>query len=206
MTLPAPATAKRGGGVKYRTIVADPPWRYDDGFALGPGHGQLEQRPLPYQSMTVEQICSIPVASLADDDSRLFLWTTNRYLPDAFRVIRAWGFIYRQTLVWHKLGVNLPASVAPNNVEFLLVGTRGAPERLATLPSATFSIARRSKHSTKPEAWLDHIEQISPGPYVELFSRRHRLGWDVWGNESANTATLESTREPDLFTALEGTA
>jgi N6-adenosine-specific RNA methylase IME4 len=107
--------------------------------------------------------------------------------------MRAWGFIYRQTLVWHKLGVNLPASIAPNNIEFILTGTRGDPERLATLPSAMFSIARKGGHSAKPEAWLDHFEQVSPGPYVELFARRHRLGWDVWGNESANTATLEAS-------------
>lgn len=176
--------------MKYRTIVADPPWTYDDGFALGPGHGVLEVRPLPYPSMSVEQICALPVSRLADEDCRLFLWTTNRYLFDAFRVMRAWGFRYRQTLVWHKIDANLPASIAPNSAEFVLVGVRGEPQRLKPLPSAVIATTRRGGHSAKPEVWMDYFEQCSPGPYVELFARRHRLGWDVWGNESANTAEM----------------
>ena len=101
--------------MKYRTIVADPPWEYPEGFALGPGHGVLEVRPLPYPSMTVEDICDLRVHELAADDCRLFLWTTNRYLNDAFEVMRAWRFKYRQTLVWHKLDANLPAHIAPNS-------------------------------------------------------------------------------------------
>jgi len=174
----------------YRTIVADPPWDYPEGFALGPGHGTLEVRPLPYGPMTVEDICELPVHELADCDCRLFLWTTNRYLDDAFIVMRAWRFKYRQTLVWHKLDANLPASIAPNSAEFLLVGTKGSPARTGTLPSAVIGTTRKGGHSAKPEAWLDHIEAVSPGPYVELFARRARFGWDYWGNQSLGTAVM----------------
>lgn len=176
--------------MRYRTIVADPPWDYPEGFALGPGHGILEQRPMPYAPMGFEEIADLPVYRLAETDCRLFLWTTNRYLEDAFTVMRAWRFRYRQTLVWHKTDANLPASVAPNSAEFVLVGTIGHPGRLRHLPSAVIGMTRRGGHSTKPEAWLDYFEQVSPPPYVELFARRHRLGWDVWGHESANTAVL----------------
>jgi N6-adenosine-specific RNA methylase IME4 len=176
--------------VKYGTIVADPPWEYPEGFALGPGHGVLEVRPLPYASMSIEDICELPVPTLAATDCRLFLWTTNRYLDDAFVVMHAWRFKYRQTLVWHKTDANLPASVAPNSVEFLLVGTQGAPKRSKALRSAMISTTRSGGHSSKPDAWLDYIEQISPGPYIELFARRARFGWDYWGDESLQTAEV----------------
>jgi N6-adenosine-specific RNA methylase IME4 len=169
---------------KYRTIVADPPWEYPEGFALGPGHGVLEVRPLPYSSMTLDDIYALPVHDLADTDCRLFLWTTNRYLDDAFTVLRAWRFKYRQTLVWHKLDANLPASVAPNSAEFVLVGTRGAPQRLTTIPSSVIATTRSGGHSAKPEVWLDYFEAVSPEPRLEMFSRRARMGWDTWGNES----------------------
>lgn len=175
---------------RYRTIVADPPWEYPEGFALGPGHGQLEVRPLPYASMTFEAICDLPVHDLADDDSRLWLWTTNRWIEDAFTVLRAWRFTYRQTLVWHKRDANLPASVAPNSAEFVLVATRGAPERLSTMPSSVVSTTRSGGHSAKPEAWLDYIEAVSPAPRLELFARRARFGWDYWGDESLQTAEV----------------
>src|SRR5690606_36197426 len=103
------------------------------------------------------------------------------YLRPAFDVLDAWGFAYRQTLVWHKRDVNLVGSVAPNSVEFVLVATRGAPTRLAPLKSALLSTTRKGGHSAKPDAFGDLVEQVSPGPYVELFCRRPRLGWDSWG-------------------------
>lgn len=176
--------------MKYRTIVADPPWEYPEGFALGPGHGQLEVRPLPYPAMSLSAIHELPVSDLADRDCRVFLWTTNRYLRASFSVLDAWGFNYRQTLVWHKLDANLPASVAPNSAEFVMVGTRGRPARLQPLPSAVISTTRSGGHSAKPECWLDYFEQVSPGPYCELFARRARFGWDYWGDESLGTAQL----------------
>ncbi len=175
---------------KYRTIVADPPWEYDEGFALGPGHGTLETRPLPYGSMSMEEIHALPVHDLADRDCRLFLWTTNRYLLSAFSVLRKWGFTYRQTLVWHKLDANLPAHIAPNSAEFILVGVRGRPKRLTTLPSAVIATTRKGGHSAKPECWLDYIEAASPAPRLEMFARRARFGWDYYGDESLGTAEM----------------
>jgi N6-adenosine-specific RNA methylase IME4 len=148
----------------------------------------VRRNPLPYSSMTIQRIRALPVRSLAAADARLFLWTTNRYLPAAFGVIEAWGFRYRQTLTWDKADA-LSGSVAPNS-EFLLVATRGSPGRLRRLPAAVIRHAQTKEHSKKPDLFTDLIEQVSPGPYVELFARRHRLGWDVWGDESANTATL----------------
>jgi N6-adenosine-specific RNA methylase IME4 len=165
----------------YATIVADPPWHYD-GFALGPGHGMLVTRPLPYSSMTLDEIAALPVGDLADADARLFLWTTNRYLPSTFGILDAWGFAYKQTLVWHKRDANLPGSVAPNSAEFVLVAVKGSPERRKPLSSAVLSTTRKGGHSAKPDAFGDLVEQVSPGPYIELFCRRPRFGWDSWGH------------------------
>ena len=167
----------------YSTIVADPPWPYEDGcVALGPGHGSLRARQsLPYSGMALADIKALPVADLAATDCRLFLWTTNRYLRDAFYVLDAWGFRYKQALVWHKLDVNLRGSVAPNSAEFVYVAVRGTPARLDTLSSSVLATTRKGGHSAKPDAFGDLVEQVSPGPYVELFCRRPRLGWDSWG-------------------------
>lgn len=181
--------------VRYRTIVADPPWEYGDGFPGGHSRraggmfSPLEVVALPYPSMTLDDIRAMPVASYAEADCRLFLWTTNRYLPAAFDVLSSWSFTYRQTLVWNKLDANLPASVAPNSAEFVIVATRGKPARCGSMPSAVVTTARGA-HSAKPDCWMDHFENVSPGPYLELFARRNRLGWDTWGNECLEHACV----------------
>jgi N6-adenosine-specific RNA methylase IME4 len=150
---------------------------------------------LPYGSMDLAAIAALPVQSFAAKDCRLFLWTTNRYLRLAFDVLEAWGFEYRQTLVWRKTGNPNPwvAHIAPNHAEYLLVGVIGKPERLSTFPSSVLSIdtnPAKAAHSQKPEAWLDYIEQASPAPRLEMFSRRARFGWDYWGDESLGTVEL----------------
>lgn len=171
----------------YSTIVADPPWHYDEGFptqSRSPSRGwsaAVETKALPYSGMSVDDICDLPVATLAAGACRLFLWTTNRYLPDSFRVMEAWGFRYRQMLVWHKRDGNMGGSVAPCSAEFLLVGVLGAPPVLAKWGTAVLSAPQSKTHSKKPAAFLDLVETVSPGPYVELFARAPRLGWDSWG-------------------------
>ena len=183
---PAPCSA-------FRCIVADPPWEYPEGFPSQTtvnGEWQpVEIKPLPYPSMTVEEICALPVTKLADKDCRLWLWTTNRYLPAAFRVMESWGFEYRQTLVWHKLDGNTGGSVAPNSAEFLLVGVRGKPGCKKRMKSSVLGLAHQ-RHSQKPKEWQYLIEQVDDGPRLEMFARRKRPGWHVWGNELANDVEL----------------
>ena len=177
---------------RYRTIVADPPWDYGrDAARWVPTDGnQADRRAIPYGAMSSAEVAALPVAALADDSARLFLWTTNRHLREAFDVLEAWGFRYRQTLVWHKLGAApWGGSVAPISAEFLLVCTKGRPPVLSRWSTSVIAIAR-SAHSQKPEAFLDLVEQTSPAPYLELFARRDRLGWDTWGNESLGTAEV----------------
>ncbi len=172
---------------RYRTIVADPPWHYDGmlgGHSRTPGkwEGAYESVPLPYQTMSVGEIADLPVSEWALTDARLFLWTTNRYLHDAFHVAEAWGFAYKQTLTWHKPDA-FAGSVAPNS-EFLLVAARGTPGRINRLASSVIAHSQTKTHSRKPDVFLDLVEQVSPGPYLELFARRQRLGWDTWGDEA----------------------
>lgn len=183
---------------KYRTIVADPPWEYGDGFPslVGPGRGKLKRatKSLPYPQMTVEDIARLPVDQLADTSAGLFLWTTNRYLRAAFDVVAAWGFTYTQTLIWVKDRRSpFVASVAPNHAEYLLVGRRGEHRWTGALRSNVIEIAAPNQWraaSQKPDAFLDHIEQVSPGPYLELFARRARFGWDYAGDESLATVSV----------------
>lgn len=179
--------------MKYRTIVADPPWTYEPHVRGTSSFGPRSDHPLPYPQMTVDEIKALPVSDLAEADAHLYLWTTNRYLEAAFDVIKAWGFEYRQTLIWHKTGCPTPfaASVAPNHAEYLLYAKRGNLPLSGRLKTNVFGAPQQHEHSRKPELFMDVIEQVSPEPRVELFSRRHRMGWDVWGNESANTASLE---------------
>jgi N6-adenosine-specific RNA methylase IME4 len=256
--------------VRYRTIVADPPWDHSDGTGVHVDTGKVTA--LPYEAMTLDAIKALPVKGMSDNvdqDAHLYLWTTSRYLNDAFDVAQAWGFHYSATLVWCKPSRGFSVGgVFQNNVEFVLFCRRPkvtrredvlkVTQRLAdladaagitrkdvdahmgtsdmagwwlsrlelrcavptdeqwqrlrayipdadaldadvaalnarkgTIPAKPFEKATsrwfqwpRGEHSAKPEAFLDLVEQVSPGPYLEMFARRNRLGWDTWGNES----------------------
>jgi N6-adenosine-specific RNA methylase IME4 len=171
----------------YSTIVADPPWHYDS-FATMPGNANkkghtTKREPSPYATMTVAEIKVLPVSDLAGRDAFLFLWTTNLYLPESFGVASAWGFTYRQMLIWHKTGNPSPfgGAVAPNHAEFLLVAAKGSPKATDRLAGSVIPAAKPYQHSRKPALFLDCVERVAPGPYIELFSRDPRMGWDSWG-------------------------
>lgn len=192
----------------YRTIVADPPWDHSDGTNVGPdtiGFGKTRRpnpdgpvkQPLPYPTMSLDAIAALPVADLAAPDAHLYLWTTNRYLNDAFDILDAWGFRFSSCQVWCKAITALPVGGAfRSNVEFFLFARRGSLPHREQIETRWFAWPRRrgapvkagqrraNFHSAKPEAFLDLVERVSPGPYLEMFARRNRLGWHTWGNES----------------------
>lgn len=184
----APSVQKR-----YRTIVVDPPWPYEDGFPQGLARGVSRSTvPLPYAPMSIAEIRRLPVYALSERSAWLFLWTTNRYLPHAFPLIGAWGFEYRQTVTWRKTGCPSPfvTSLAPSHSEYLLIARAGGAERIGRFPSSVIDAPAQSRHSAKPELFLDLIEQATPGPRVELFARRNRFGWDTWGEEALEHVSL----------------
>lgn len=162
----------------YSTIVADPPWHYAQG---GPTTGFAPLRPPPYSMMSASEIADLPVQSIAADDSHLYLWTTNKYLRASFDIAERWGFRHSQTLTWCKPAQGIgPGGAFSNTTEFVLYCRRGSlpySDRIDT----TWWEWRRGAHSVKPAAFLDIVERVSPGPYVELFARAPRLGWDSWG-------------------------
>lgn len=188
--------------LRYSTIVADPPWpqkgagplRGREGFGdalCGPS------KAMPYQTMSVEQIAALPVADLADKNAHLYLWTTNRFLPEAFTVAKAWGFKYSTMLVWAKrpMGGGLGGCYGIAT-EFVLFCRRGSLPALQRIGRNHFSWKRpydergKPKHSAKPEEFMGMVEQVSPGPYLELFARQKRLGWHSWGNEVPSDVEL----------------
>ena len=180
---------------RYRTIVLDPPWEYDEGFPSGAGTERRWTAALPYGSMPLGAIKALPIRDLADPTGcRIFLWTTNKYLRDAFDLLRAWDFTYGQTITWHKTGCPPPfvTSIAPQHSEFLLYGWTGKPRpRGEAFPSTVIAAPSQTRHSAKPELFLDLIEALGEEPRVELFARRARLGgWHYWGNESLGTAEM----------------
>lgn len=180
---------------KYRTIVADPPWQYEAQPRGPSSFGPSSRHELPYPQMTLEEIAALPVDGLAEADAHLYLWTTNRHLPEAFRILDGWGFRFRQVLVWRKTGCPTPfaASIAPNHVEYLLFARRGNLGLLDRLSSNVIEAPQQRVHSRKPDVFLDLVESVSPGPYLEMFARRVRLGWDGWGNEWYDNDLLEVT-------------
>lgn len=157
----------------YRTILADPPWDIQQRGRRGANQH--------YPLMTLDEICSLRVDRLAANNAHLWLWTTNAAVPDAHQVIEAWGFRYVNVLTWVKPRLGLGVYLR-NASEQLLFAVRGkAPIRFRSQP--TWLFAPVQEHSHKPEEIYGVIERCSPGPYLELFARRPRLGWDVWGNQ-----------------------
>ncbi len=177
---------------KYKTIVADPPWRYGV-WGGNSGRTKICQQfqsntqnlPLPYPSMSVDEIRELPVESLSDDDCDLYLWTTQKYLPDSFGIVDTWGFKYCALLTWCKTprGTGQGGLYCPTN-EFIVHARKGRmPQGKQRQDSTWWNIPRPNEHSTKPEYFTDLIEAMSDAPRLEMFARRNRLGWSTWGNE-----------------------
>lgn len=196
---------------KYRTIVADPPWpmAWTAGANRKNGRGEVHpnwKRELGYRTMSVEEIATLPVADLAEQDAHLYLWVPDRWLidGDAGRIARAWGFDPLRLIVWAKKGYGLGKFPRPQH-EAVLVCRRGdLPFQVDTVGSVQEwkrpygppthggrGIGSGRVHSAKPEGFIDLVERASPSPYLEMFARRARFGWDYWGDESLNTANVE---------------
>lgn len=173
---------------KYGTIVADPPWQYGNTSTRGAAEDH-------YSTMTIEELCDLDVArEAAADQSHLYLWSTAGHLPEAFRVMQAWGFEYKTYLVWVKPQMGM-GNYFRVSTELLLFGVRGGL-RTRTRDTKNYEVVGRGKHSSKPEQFHDLIVRNSPGPYLEMFARcsadtallcrcsKCHRGWTVWGNQA----------------------
>ena len=179
----------------YRSIVADPPWRYERAGGLGGRRAAADN----YSTMTNESIAALPVKAMADESAHLYLWVTNLRLFQEEResvgpvqILRAWGFRYVTMLTWHKLGAPGMGWYFRGDTEHVLFGVRGAAPIAPALRESNHFAARRQEHSRKPDRFYEMVERVSPGPYLELFARRRRYGWDVWGNEAPEFAASQA--------------
>lgn len=176
-------------GKKYKTIYADPPWQFQNRTGkVAPEHKRLTR----YSTMKLEDIEALPVSSIADDKCHLYLWVPNALLPDGLAVMKAWGFEYKTNIIWEKVrkdGMPDGRGVGfyfRNVTEILLFGIKGGKNRTLDPGRSQVNLIRSSKreHSRKPDEFISLIEDCSPGPYIELFARGDRCGWDMWGNQA----------------------
>lgn len=192
----APGRPEEKGGKntkKYNIVLADPPWKYHP-----PTRKDYTRGPeLHYPTMTTPDICELPVKNIADKDSILFLWATFPKLPDAMKVIAAWGFTFKTVgFVWIK--TNRRANTlfwgmggwTRSNAEICLIATKGSPKRISSRVHQII-ISPVEEHSKKPDETRDRILRlVGDLPRVELFARQTAPGWDVWGNEVESTIAL----------------
>jgi N6-adenosine-specific RNA methylase IME4 len=171
---------------RFATILADPPWRFSNRKGkISPEHKRLHR----YETMKIEEICSLPVARIASEKSHLYLWCPNALIAWGLETMAAWGFEYKTNIVWLKVrkdggpdgrGVGF---YYRNVTELVLFGTRGqlrtgkAGRRMVNVIATM-----KQRHSQKPEELYDMIEHCSPAPFLELFARTTRKGWVQWGD------------------------
>jgi N6-adenosine-specific RNA methylase IME4 len=187
--LPSADLVRFINGRRFKTILADPPWRFINRTGkVAPEHRRLSR----YGTLTVEEISALPVSLAAEATAHLYLWVPNALLPEGLQVMRAWGFHYKSNLVWHKLrkdGGSDGRGVGfyfRNVTELILFGTRGKNAR--TLAPGRRQVnylgTRKREHSRKPDEQYDIIETCSPGPFLELFARGVRPNWTTWGDQA----------------------
>lgn len=177
------------GNNRFGTILADPPWRFINRTGkMAPEHRRLTR----YDTMTTDEICSLPVEQIAADPAHLYLWAPNALLAEGLRVMNAWGFQYKSNIIWHKVrkdGGSDGRGVGfyfRNVTEIILFGVRGKNARTlaAGRRQVNWIATRKREHSRKPDEQYEIIEACSWGPRLELFSRGARKGWACWGNQA----------------------
>jgi N6-adenosine-specific RNA methylase IME4 len=176
--------AERPMTARYGCIVADPPWAFATYSAKGLGKSPQRH----YSCMTLAEIMALPVADMAAPDCVLFLWATNPMLPEALETARAWGFAYKSARTWNKTTASGKEAFGAgywlrSSSEHLLIGTRGKPAIRVRNVRSSFSAPVR-EHSRKPDIAYADAMRMAAGPYLEMFSRETRPGWDAWGDQT----------------------
>ena len=182
---------------RYAVIYADPPWHfevYNEESRIECAAGNH------YPTMTLDEICALPVPHLATDAAVLFLWTTLPHLEEALQVVTAWGFAYKSNVVWVKDQIGLGYLVR-NQHELLLIATHGdIPTPLPAQRPASVIHAPRREHSRKPDEAYELIEAMYPElPKIELFARSRRSGWAAWGNQAPAANNNDGLDIPDCL-------
>jgi N6-adenosine-specific RNA methylase IME4 len=181
--------ARATKGKRFSTILADPPWRFQNRTGkMAPEHRRLSR----YDTMDISDIMALPVADCAADPAHLYLWVPNALLPEGLAVMKAWGFDYKSNIVWHKIrkdGGSDGRGVGfyfRNVTELCLFGIRGKNARTGSAGRRQVNLlgTRKREHSRKPDEMYDLIESCSPTKRLEIFARGPRKGWTAWGNQA----------------------
>jgi N6-adenosine-specific RNA methylase IME4 len=168
--------------MKYKTIVIDPPW--DIKPLVRTKVVKNDRRSLDYKTMSVDDIKQFNINEFADDICNIFLWTTQKYLPYSFDILKEWGFKFHCLMTWNKENGFCPMSFRFTE-EFVLFGYRGGM-KLDKIGKSTRFFEKRGRHSRKPNIFFEIIKEVSPEPRVSIFEREKREGFDVWGDEAPN--------------------
>jgi N6-adenosine-specific RNA methylase IME4 len=179
---------------RYKTLYADPPWRYQQ---TSKSKGSRLGAEKHYPTMSYEELKVLPVPQIADADCILWLWTTNSHIHEALHLIEQWGFTYKTMATWIKNKMGMGYWLR-GKTEHLLIAIKGKPDRtnFQKLSHTTELRGKVTKHSKKPVDAYIMIENLSPKPWIELFARSFspmfpkRPGWDVWGNEVESDINL----------------
>lgn len=192
----------------FGVVLADPPWRFrtynEKGRLKCPDWRIFEGSPARhYETMSIEDIATLPVQDYVAPNAALFMWATWPMLVDALRVVDAWGFEYKTCAFdWMKAHVGQIDMFRDDgdplmgtgywtraNTEPCLLATRGKPKRLHRDVRMGILEPRR-EHSRKPDCVHDRIERLVAGPYLELFGRSERRGWTVRGDQVGKFKTV----------------
>jgi len=162
----------------YDVIVIDPPWEMKK-IERDVAPNQVE---FDYPTMSLEELklLYVPYA----DNCHVWLWTTQKYLPAAFQLLKSWGLNYVCTFVWHKAGGFQPFDLPQYNCEFALYARRGTPVFTELKDFKVCFEAPRGKHSEKPEQFYAMVRRVTSGRRLDMFNRRPIEGFDTWGKES----------------------
>lgn len=166
----------------YSTVVIDPPWP----VVKIARDVRPNQTGFDYPTMKVEDIERLNIQERLQNDAFVFLWTTQRFLPASIAMMQRWDLSYRFTMVWHKPGGFQVVGGPQFNAEFVVVGALGSPQFLDTKAFPVAFNAPRGKHSEKPDEFYDLLKRVAPGPRLDMFARKERNGFDVWGEEVDN--------------------
>ena len=173
---------------KYKIIYADPPWSYRNKKT---GGSMKSGSMAKYHTMSLDEIKSLPIQKIANKDSVLFLWATTPLLPEAFEVMKAWGYQYKTAIYWRKLMSLGMGFWFRGQVEVLLMGIKGKVKAFR-IQKPNFIQTKVGPHSQKPIDFRCLIDLAGLSPKIELFARKKTRGWDVWGNEVKSDIKLES--------------
>jgi N6-adenosine-specific RNA methylase IME4 len=194
------------GITRYKTIVADPPWRYSgSGPASSKQHRPNSYGASPssherYGSMSIKELSDMPIRRMSEDKAHLYLWVTNAFIERGWQLCKDWGFDPKTVVTWGKVKSNGTPSMKTGYyfrgaTEHFIFATKGNLRLKTKEAFPTLFLSERLPHSVKPEWFYELVEHVSYDRRLELFARNNRDGWDAFGNQVANSININDIQK-----------